>query len=144
MKRKSVYVGMCADLLHHGHVNVIKKARELGDVTIGLLTDEAIEAYKQGPVLPYRARRIVVENIKGVNRVVPQWKLDYTVNLRKYLPDFVVHGDDWREGIQKPIREKVVNVLDEWGGVLVEVKYTRGVSSSLLRAKCVSLPQTAY
>lgn len=125
-----VYVGMSADLIHPGHLNVIRRASQLGEVTIGLLTDEAIASYKRLPYLSYEQRLQIVESIKGVDQVVAQETLDYTENLRKYKPDFVVHGDDWQEGVQKSTRAKVIEVLSEWGGKLEEVAYTRDLSSS--------------
>jgi phosphoenolpyruvate phosphomutase len=129
---KQVYIGMSADLIHHGHINIIEKGRELGEVTIGLLTDEAIAAYKRVPLVAFEDRKKIVENLKGVKEVVPQETLDYVPNLEKYKPDFVVHGDDWKTGIQKETRERVVETLKEWGGVLVEPKYTEGISSTQL------------
>jgi phosphoenolpyruvate phosphomutase len=127
---KSVYVGMSADLIHPGHLNIIATARELGHVTVGLLTDAAIASYKRLPYLNYEHRKAVVENIKGVDRVVPQETLDYVPNLRHYRPDFVVHGDDWQTGVQAKTRQQVIDVLAEWGGELVEVPYTQGISST--------------
>lgn len=131
-QQKTVYVGMSADLVHPGHLNVIKRASELGAVTVGLLTDEAIASYKRLPYMGFDQRRVVIENIKGVNRVVPQTTLDYVHNLRALKPDYVVHGDDWRSGVQKSVRERVIKVLAEWDGELVEVEYTKGISSSQL------------
>lgn len=128
----TVYVGMSADLVHPGHLNIIGKARELGEVTIGLLTDAAIASYKRLPYMTFEQRRIVIENIRGVARVVPQETLDYEPNLRTYRPDFVVHGDDWKSGVQAKTRERVIGVLAEWGGELVEVPYTQGISSTAL------------
>jgi len=129
---KKVYVGMSADIIHPGHLNVINKASELGEVMIGLLTDQAVGSYKRLPFMTFDQRRTVVEGLKGVHTVVPQETLDYSHNLRKYRPNFVVHGDDWREGIQQRIREEVIATLAEWGGSLIEVEYTRGISSSQL------------
>ena len=129
---KMAYVGMSADLIHPGHLNIIKEASKLGEVTIGLLTDKAIASYKRLPTLKYEQRKIVIENIKGVQKVVPQEELDYTFNLEKYKPDFVVHGDDWKTGIQSKTRQKVIDTLAQWGGKLVEVPYTPGISSTQL------------
>jgi phosphoenolpyruvate phosphomutase len=129
---KKVYVGMSADLIHPGHLNIIKEAGKLGDVIVGLLTDKAIASYKRLPTLKYEQRKIIIENIKGVSEVVPQNELDYTKNLRKYKPDFVVHGDDWKEGVQSQTRQKVIDTLAEWGGKLHEVPYTKGISSTQL------------
>jgi phosphoenolpyruvate phosphomutase len=128
----TVYVGMSADLVHPGHLNVIARARELGEVTIGLLTDAAIASYKRLPLMTFEQRRIVVENLQGVARVVPQETLDYEPNLRRYRPDVVVHGDDWVTGVQAATRRRVIEVLAEWGGELVEVPYTEGISSTAL------------
>jgi phosphoenolpyruvate mutase len=133
-KTQLVYVGMSADIIHPGHLNVIDTARKLGEVTIGLLTDSAIASYKRLPFMSYEQRKIVAENIKGVSRVVAQETLDYEPNLRKYRPDYVVHGDDWQVGTQRGIRESVIETLSEWGGELVEPAYTPGISSTALIA----------
>ncbi len=130
---KVVYVAMCADPIHCGHINIIKIARQLGRVTVGLLTDDAIATYKSPPLMNYKQRKIVVDYIRGVFRVVPQHTLDYRMNLKFYRPDYVVHGDDWRLGIQGSVRLRVIEVLAEWGGELVEVPYTEGISSTILR-----------
>ena len=131
--RKKVYIGMSADIIHHGHLNIIKKAKKLGQVTVGLLTDEAIASYKSLPFMSFNERKIIVENIKGVDEVVPQETLDYVSNLKKIKPDFVVHGDDWKTGVQKEIRQRVIDTLYEWGGELVEPRYTKGISSSKIK-----------
>ncbi len=129
---KSVYVGMSADIIHTGHLNIINKAAKLGTVVVGVLTDKAIASYKRLPYLEYAQRKKIVESIKGVDRVVPQPTLDYRPNLRELKPDYVVHGDDWREGIQQKTRQQVIDTLALWGGKLVEVPYTKGISSTLL------------
>lgn len=131
---KRVYIGMSADLIHPGHLNIIRKGAELGEVTIGLLTDEAIASYKRVPFMSFEQRREVIEAIKGVVEVVPQATLDYVPNLQRLRPDFVVHGDDWREGVQRQTRQKVIEALSEWGGKLVEVEYTQGISSTGLNS----------
>jgi phosphoenolpyruvate mutase len=128
--RKKVYVGMSADLIHPGHINIINEASKLGEVTIGLLTDQAIASYKRLPYLEFEQRKQIVENIKGVDFVVAQETLDYTYNLLKIKPDYVVHGDDWKEGIQSNTRSKVIDIINQWGGELVEVPYTSGISST--------------
>ena len=127
-----VYVGMCADLIHHGHLNIIKEASKYGEVIIGLLTDSAIASYKRLPALNYDERKIVVENLRGVSKVIPQETLDYIPNLEKIKPDYVVHGDDWKEGVQKQVRQQIINKLSEWGGKVIDVPYTKGVSSTKL------------
>ncbi len=132
---KKVYVGMSADLIHHGHLNIIKVAKGYGSVTIGLLTDAAIASYKRLPHLPFEQRRSIVENLKGVDEVVAQETLDYVPNLRRLRPDYVVHGDDWQTGVQRATRQRVIDALGEWGGELVEVPYTAGISSTILKAR---------
>jgi phosphoenolpyruvate phosphomutase / 2-hydroxyethylphosphonate cytidylyltransferase len=130
--KKVVYVGMSADLIHPGHLNVLKAAADLGDVTVGLLTDKAIASYKRLPYMSFEQRKQVVENLKSVNKVIPQETLDYVPNLRLLKPNFVVHGDDWKEGVQRNVRQNVIDVLAEWDGELVEVPYTDGISSTQL------------
>lgn len=125
-----VYIGMSADVVHPGHLNIINEARKLGEVTVGLLTDEAIASYKRLPYMTYEQRKIVVENIKGVSNVIPQTTLDYVPNLEKLKPDFVVHGDDWKEGVQQKIRQRVIDALTQWGGKVIDVPYTKGISST--------------
>ena len=127
---KTVYVAMSADLIHPGHVNIIKKATTLGSVVGGLLTDKAIASYKRLPFMNYEQRKEVIECLKGVDKVVAQNTHDYVPNLRLYQPDYVVHGDDWKMGIQKNVRDRVIKTLSEWGGELVEIPYTEGVSST--------------
>ena len=129
---KNVYIGMSADLIHPGHINILKEASKLGDITVGLLTDKAIASYKRVPHMNYEQRKTIIENIKGVVSVIPQNTLDYTKNLELLKPDFVVHGDDWKEGIQQSTRSQVIDTLKAWGGELVEVPYTQGISSTQL------------
>lgn len=129
---KKVYVGMSADLIHPGHLNIIAHARKYGEVYVGLLTDKAIASYKRLPYLSFEQRKIVVENIKGVKQVISQETLDYFPNLIKLKPDYVVHGDDWKTGVQQETRERVIQALARWGGELVEIPYTEGISSTKL------------
>ena len=127
---KKVYIAVGADILHPGHLNVINEGAKYGKVIIGLLSDEAIASYKRVPIYNYEIRKEIFSNLKNVSGVVKQETLDYTDNLRIIKPDFVVHGDDWREGVQQRVRERVIEVLKEWGGELNEVTYTRGFSST--------------
>ena len=132
MSTKTVYVGMSADIVHTGHLNIINEAAKLGEVCIGLLTDSAIASYKRLPYLEFEQRRAIISSIKGVTKVVPQDALDYRPNLEKLKPDFVVHGDDWKEGVQRQTRQQVIDTLAQWGGQLVEIPYTAGISSTKL------------
>jgi len=129
---KKVYIGMSADLIHPGHINILKKATSFGKVTVGLLTDKAIASYKRIPFMDYNQRKEVVENLKGVENVIPQDTLDYSENLNLLKPDFVVHGDDWKEGVQANTRLKVIETLKKWNGKLIEFPYTKGISSTNL------------
>lgn len=130
MNKPLVYVGMSADIIHPGHMNILKNASKYGDVIVGLLTDQAIASYKKIPIMTFDERKNVLEAIKYVKKVVPQATLDYSENLRKFKPKFVVHGDDWQTGIQKETRKKVIDVLLEWGGELIEFPYTQGFTST--------------
>ena len=95
---KKVYVGMGTDLIHHGHINIIEIARELGEVTVGLLSDRAVTKFSRMPFLSFDERKKILENLKGVHEVIAQEELDYEQNLRNLKPDYVVHGDDWKTG----------------------------------------------
>jgi phosphoenolpyruvate mutase len=132
--KKTIYVGMSADLIHPGHLNILFEASKYGDVIVGLLTDEAIASYKRLPFMDYGQREIVIKSIKYVHSVVPQCTLDYVNNLEKYKPDFVMHGDDWASGIQKKTRERVIESLKRWGGKLIEIPYTKNISSTKLNS----------
>lgn len=129
---KKVYVAMSADIVHPGHLNILREAEKLGEVTVGVLTDKAIASYKRVPFMTYEQRSAVVGALKGVARVIPQETLDYVPNLEQERPDFVVHGDDWKEGVQRETRRRVIEALAQWGGQLIDVPYTQGVSSTQL------------
>ena len=139
---KKVYVGMSADLIHPGHLNILAEAAKLGEVTVGVLTDSAIASYKRLPYMTYEQRSMIVANLKTVKNVVAQNTLDYTDNLKVLKPDYVVHGDDWREGAQREARQAVIHTLSEWGGQLVEVPYTVGISSTQLNKAVKELGTT--
>ena len=123
---------MSADLIHPGHLNILKVASEYGKVTVGLLTDAAIASYKRLPYMNYDQRKAIVEALKHVDKVVPQETLDYRPNLNTIKPDFVVHGTDWRVGVQKAVRQQVIDLIQTWGGELIEPEYTSGISSTQL------------
>ncbi|MBQ6222732.1 MAG: adenylyltransferase/cytidyltransferase family protein [Solobacterium sp.] len=132
-EKKIVYLPMAADIVHPGHINIIKAASQYGEVIVGLFTDEAIASYKRVPYMPYEQRKIVIENIKGVSQVIPQYTRDYEDNLRMLKPDYMVHGTDWREGPLADVRAKAIATMAEWGGEVVEPEYTRGVSSTMIQ-----------
>ena len=133
MKNKLVYIAFSVDILHEGHINILKKAANYGKVMVGLLTDTAISSYKTLPHFSYNKRKLIIESVKYVSSVVPQETLDYSKNLNLYKPDYVVHGDDWKTGFQKSIRAKVIKTLKKWRGKLIEPKYTENISSQKIK-----------
>ena len=120
---RTVYMCFSTEYIHSGHINIINKARRLGRLIIGVLSDEAVASFKRYPLIPFEERKVLFENLAGVERVVEQKTLSYKENLEALHPDYVVHGDDWRDGFQKPIRQEVCDVLAEFGGKLVEYPY---------------------
>ena len=131
-KNKIVYIGLSADTVHHGHMRLIEKARHYGDILIGLITDKALAEFKRLPYLNYEQRKKILINLKGVKKVVPQNQNDYSSNIRKYKPDFMVHGDDWKSGFESRYRRNCLRELKKYGGKLVEVPHTKGISSAAL------------
>lgn len=125
IENRTVYMCFSTDLIHSGHIAIIRKATKLGKLIIGVLSDEAVSSYKRFPLVPYKERKSLFENISGVYKVVEQKTLSYVDILRELRPTYVVHGDDWRQGFQKPIRDEVVSVLAEYGGKLVEYPYSK-------------------
>ena len=140
--KKIVYVGMSADIIHPGHLNILHEASKYGRVIVGVLTDKAIASYKRLPYLNYEQRSLVVSNLKGVSEVIPQTTLDYRPNLEKVRPDFVVHGDDWKDGVQAKTRQQVIDKLAEWGGKVIDVPYTKGISSTMLNERLKEIGTT--
>ena len=124
VESRTVYMCFASDIIHGGHIAIIKKAQKLGKLIIGVLSDEAVATYKRMPLVPASERKVMFENISGVYKVVDQYTLSYKENLEKYKPDIVVHGDDWCSGFQRPIRDEVVSVLETYGGKLVEYPYS--------------------
>lgn len=115
-KRKIVYLGMIGDIMHPGLINIINEGSKYGDLMIGLFTDKAIANHRRLPYLTYEQRKNVIENIKGVASIVPQEEWSYVENLKKYKPDYIIHGDDWKEGPDKFIRDEVLKVMAQQGG----------------------------
>ncbi len=143
IESRTVYMSFSTDMIHGGHIAIIKKAKRLGKLIIGVLTDEAISTYKRYPMLPENERKLMFQNISGVHKVVYQKTLSYKENLEKYKPDIVVHGDDWKNGVQKPVRDEVIEILNSYGGKLVEFPYSDSPSYRELDARVraeLSLP----
>lgn len=143
VEKRTVYLSFSTDVLHSGHIALIKKASRLGKLIVGVLTDKAVASYKRFPLVPFDERKALFENITGVYRVVEQDELSYKQNIEKFQPTFVVHGDDWREGFQKPVRDEVVSCLATYGGKLIEYPYAQDENFRKLEARTreeISLP----
>ena len=123
-KDKIAYMCFSVSMLHSGHIKIINEAAKLGKLIIGVLSDEAVASYKRYPLLPFEERKALFENIKGVYKVVEQNEIGYKKILEELRPDIVVHGDDWKEGFLKPLRDEVCNVLASYGGKLIEFPYS--------------------
>jgi len=140
--KKTVYLGMIGDIMHPGLINIINEGAKYGNVMIGLFTDKAIATHKRLPYLTYEQRKNVIENIKGVSSIVPQDEWSYVPNLLKYKPDYIIHGDDWLEGPDKYIRDEVFKTMEQLGGKVIEIPYTKGITSSGLAQELESLGTT--
>lgn len=135
IESRTVYIGFATDILHSGHINLIRKARRLGRLIIGVLTDEAVSEYRRYPLVSYEDRKAMFENISGVWKVVEQRSISHKENLERYKPDIVVHGDDWKTGFQKPNRDETVSILASYGGRLVEYPYSKNDRYTELEAR---------
>ena len=132
MKKKTAYISLTADTIHHGHMKLLEKAREYGDIIIGLMTSKAAAEFKRIPILTFEERKKILMNFIGVKQIIKQESWDYSQYVKKIKPDYLIHGDDWKTGYQKEIREKVIKALNSYGGKLIEIPHTKGVSSSAL------------
>jgi phosphoenolpyruvate phosphomutase len=139
---KIVYLGMIGDIMHPGLINIITEGAKYGDVMIGLFTDKAISTHKRLPYLTYDQRKAVIEKIVGVKTIVPQDDWSYVPNLLKYKPDYIIHGDNWKEGSAKYLRDEVYRVMESIGGKVIEIPYTKGISASGLKETIDSLGVT--
>ncbi len=137
-KSKIVYVPLAVDILHSGHLNIIEKAKKYGKVVIGLLSDSAVAEYKNIPSLEYSERYRIVKSLKNVSKIIKQESWDYSKILNSLKPDFFVHGDDWKEGIQKKTRYNVINLLKKNKGRLIEIPYTKNISSSSIKSNLIN------
>lgn len=141
---RKVYLSMSSDVIHDGHVNIIQYGASLGELTVGIMSDEAIATYKHYPILPFEKKKRIVSKIVGVSRIVKQDRLSYSKIISKLKPDVIVHGDDWRHGIQSPIRLEVIELLDGHGGFLIEPPYSRSEEHEMLENKMkaqLSIPE---
>jgi phosphoenolpyruvate phosphomutase len=132
--KKKIYVPMGADIIHEAHLNIIKKAKQYGDVIIGLFSDKAISEYKRLPLISYEQRYAMIDKIKGITMIVKQDSWNYSKNLKKIKPDYLIHGDDWKTGIQKEMRKKVIKIMSSWNGKVIEVPYSKNISNQTVKS----------
>tara|TARA_Y100000992_G_scaffold167339_1_gene112462 strand:+ start:2301 stop:3602 length:1302 start_codon:yes stop_codon:yes gene_type:complete len=143
MKNKTIYVPLALDILHSAHINILKTAKKYGKVIVGLLTDKAISEYKKIPLISYDERLKILSGLKFVDKIVPQANWDYSENVKRYKPNFFIHGDDWKLGIQKNQRKKVIKALKKINGKLIEVPFTKNISSSEIKDKLIKLTSSS-
>lgn len=124
LENRTVYMAFSSDILHGGHMAILKKAARLGKLTVGVLSDEAVASYKRYPLVPCEERKALFQNIKGVAHVIEQEDFSYRKVLEELKPDIVVHGDNWREGFLQPLRAEVLDLVSSYGGRLVEFPYS--------------------
>ena len=137
MKNKIIYVPLAVDLLHSAHINILKTAKKYGTVVVGLMTDKAISEYKKVPILDYKERFEILSGIKFIDRIVEQNNWDYSENIKRYKPNYFIHGDDWKIGIQKNQRDKVIRTLKRYKGKLIEVAFDNNISSTDIKNKII-------
>jgi phosphoenolpyruvate phosphomutase len=135
MKKKIVYISLSADVIHHGHINLINQARKYGTIIVGLLTDKAIASTKRLPLLNYSQRKKILMSINGIDKIIQQNEWDYSPNLLKLKPDYMIHGDDWKVGRDKVLREKTISTLKKIGSKLIEIPHTKNISSSSMQTR---------
>ena len=133
--RPIAFLPMCLDPLHHGHINIIKEAKKYGNVVIGLMTDEAMLSYKRKSLVEFKNRLIVAKELRSVSHVLPIDGINYAEVAEKYKFEYFIHGDDWKSNIQSDSRSKLIEVMKNWGGVVIDVPYTKGISSTELNSK---------
>tara|TARA_Y100000590_G_scaffold417821_1_gene517917 strand:+ start:100 stop:552 length:453 start_codon:yes stop_codon:yes gene_type:complete len=135
-KRPFVFVPMCADFIHHGHINILKKSKKLGNTIVGLMTDAGIASYKKRkPIINYKNRKKILESIKFVDFIIPCKGIEYVKLAKKYKFDYFVHGSDWKKGVQSSERNILKKVVKKWNGKVIDIPYTKGISSTNLKNK---------
>ena len=125
---------MCADGFHHGHINILEKAKKYGKVIVGLMTDSAILTYKKKkPVIKFKHRKKILSYINVISKIIPVKSLNFVEVAKKYKFDYWVHGDDWKKGVQAKERLKLIKEMKKWNGKVIDVPYRKGISSSILK-----------
>lgn len=135
-KRPYVFVPMCVDLFHHGHLNILLKAKKHGKIIVGLMTDRGIKSYKKNkPIINYKNRKKILSHLDCVNFIIPINDINFSNIAKKYKFDYWAHGTDWKKGVQSKSRRKLIRTMKAWGGKVIEFPYTDGISSSLIKKK---------
>ncbi len=120
----TAYTCFCTDVIHEGHLNIINEAKKRGRVIVGCLSDAALIRYNKFPTISQEERVRLYRSIDGVEEVVIQNDMLYDDVITLIKPDFVLHGDNWKEGPEKSIRDHVEKLLEAYGGELVDIPYT--------------------
>lgn len=121
---KTVYTCFCTDIIHEGHLNIIREAGKYGEVIVGVLSDEAMIRFNRFPSVSFEERIDMVKAIEGVSKVIIQREIMYDKVFEEIHPDYVIHGDNWKNGAMAAIRDNVIKILDSYGGQMIEVPYT--------------------
>ncbi len=121
---KTVYTCFSTDVIHEGHLNIIKEALKYGEVVVGCLSDKASIRYNRFPTVPENERIEIYKSIDGVRSVILQNDMLYDDVIEHLKPDYVIHGDNWKEGAESAIRSHVENLLAAYGGEIIDVPYT--------------------
>ena len=133
IKRPIVFLPMAVDFLHHGHVRIIKKANKYGSVVVGLMTDKGLQSYKGKPILNYKQRKEILSEIKNIKYIIPLNGLKYCEISKVLKVNFFVHGNDWKKGTQSKERKRLINLLKGWKGKVIDLPYTKNISSSKIK-----------
>ena len=136
IKRPIVFVPMCLDYFHHGHANIINRAKRYGNIILGLVSDKGISSYKKKPHNNFKQRKKIALMLKDIKKIITVKSLDHFLSLsKKYKFDYFVHGDDWKKEPQSGIRSEVKNVLEKWNGKVIDIPYTKNISSTIIKKR---------
>jgi phosphoenolpyruvate phosphomutase len=125
---------MAIDFFHHGHINILVKAKKYGNVIVGLMTDDGIKSYKRKkPIISFKNRLKILKHINLVSYVLPLPGLKYVNYAKKFKFDFFGHGSDWKKNVQSDQRKKLIKIMKTWGGKVVDIPYTENISSSKIK-----------
>ena len=132
---KKIYTCFCTDFIHDGHLNIIREAQKYGEVIVGVLSDKAMIRFNKFPTVSFEERMELVKSIKGVSQVVVQEDVMYDTIVETIKPDYIIHGDNWKEEPMNVIRENAIALMNKTGGEVIEVPYTKSAHVNLLDSK---------